>query len=540
MKAEDNSCPSPDPYKIPATYRIGVTGHRDLSDENLMRTRVKEALNDLGKLFKNTPGKYVLVSPLAEGADRLLVNEVLAWDICESEIHVVLPLPQDDYITDFKTESSKEEFLSLLGVAKTVKTLESSGSRTEAYENVGKYIVDSSDLLISIWDGKEARGQGGTGEIVKYARGKGLPVIWIHSDNGKITKERLDSDLFKSFSFLDIYNGEKLNKQKVREGVESTVKYFEEKARESALSTEVLNPAKAAIIPHFIRSDILAISYQKRHVQASNFINMLAVLAIIAVTVYLVFAHNQILLWLEASFMVFILLILAVASYSDWHRKWIDYRFLAERLRTSIFFSIAGIEYKLMESSQYKGISKNTDWVINAFEWIWSRSSNKEINTGDEIPFENMKGFLKNIWIEDQAKYFKKKSHEHHKKHKQLDIIVIFLFSATFFAAISHPLGIFHAIHFPLISLEKVMDFVVIVFPALGAALRAIAIQREHQRNAQQYQGMAQYLHSIAREIDKSEDIEVLKKHLENANEVILGENQNWRLLLLLRKIEAP
>jgi hypothetical protein len=36
--------------------------------------------------------------------------------------------------------------------------------------------VESSDVLLALWDGGASRGRGGTAEIVAYARERGVPV----------------------------------------------------------------------------------------------------------------------------------------------------------------------------------------------------------------------------------------------------------------------------------------------------------------------------------------------------------------------------
>jgi hypothetical protein len=54
-------------------------------------------------------------------------------------------------------------------------------NRAYGYENVGRFVVRHSDVLIAIWDGMPAAGRGGTAEIVYYAAGIGVPVWWIHA-----------------------------------------------------------------------------------------------------------------------------------------------------------------------------------------------------------------------------------------------------------------------------------------------------------------------------------------------------------------------
>src|SRR5689334_2600546 len=62
----------------PLPLLIGVTGHRDLREEDLpiLETRVGEILADLAARFPHTPVE--VLSPLAEGADRLVARAALA------------------------------------------------------------------------------------------------------------------------------------------------------------------------------------------------------------------------------------------------------------------------------------------------------------------------------------------------------------------------------------------------------------------------------------------------------------------------------
>ncbi len=44
-------------------------------------------------------------------------------------------------------------------------------------------MVTRSDVLLALWDGQNAQGQGGAGEIVALARQKGLPLAWVKCGN---------------------------------------------------------------------------------------------------------------------------------------------------------------------------------------------------------------------------------------------------------------------------------------------------------------------------------------------------------------------
>ena len=75
---------------------IGVTGHRDLRTDELpeIRERVRTLFVDL--MARYPTRKLQLLSPLAEGADRLVAEVALSLDI---GIRVVLPMPRALYYT---------------------------------------------------------------------------------------------------------------------------------------------------------------------------------------------------------------------------------------------------------------------------------------------------------------------------------------------------------------------------------------------------------------------------------------------------------
>lgn len=100
--------------------------------------------------LKDVPYTYNIISPLAEGADRLVIKEVMGWRVLENvnkpSLEVVLPFPKEDYIKDFETAASKEEFEAFLARAMSICTLEKATSREAAYENAGHYVVDNCDF----------------------------------------------------------------------------------------------------------------------------------------------------------------------------------------------------------------------------------------------------------------------------------------------------------------------------------------------------------------------------------------------------------
>lgn len=145
--------------------RIGVTGHRDYINADDVRVMTAGVIDRI-VAQDDAP---IVVSNLAEGADRLVAELVLARP--GARLEVVLPLPAAAYVRDFEAEASQRRFTELLDQASWVIVVQqvAGEAREVAYERAGRAIVDTSDVLVALWDGEPARGRGGTAEIVQYA-----------------------------------------------------------------------------------------------------------------------------------------------------------------------------------------------------------------------------------------------------------------------------------------------------------------------------------------------------------------------------------
>jgi len=174
----------------PAILNIGVTGHRPnklgpgetarLTGEVRRLIAGLRAIVDEASRPPRAAARLRIVSPLAEGADRIVARSGLEYG---AELVALLPLAREDYMTDFATDRSRREFLDLLGRAREIvepaRMQQGGNDRTAAYARVGERVVEASDMLIALWDGKSAAGGGGTAEVIEWARRKGRPVLWL-------------------------------------------------------------------------------------------------------------------------------------------------------------------------------------------------------------------------------------------------------------------------------------------------------------------------------------------------------------------------
>ncbi|MFE4859539.1 hypothetical protein [Streptomyces sp. NPDC056670] len=152
--------------------RIGVTGHRDIPPE-----AVAEIRDRLRALLCGHDGSLEALSSLATGADQLFAAIALE---CGAALTVVIP--SGDYETGFADAAELARYRGLKRRASQEVDLGYPHSTDEAYYAAGAYIADNCDRLVAVWDGLPARGLGGTGDIVRYARSLGRPVTVIWRD----------------------------------------------------------------------------------------------------------------------------------------------------------------------------------------------------------------------------------------------------------------------------------------------------------------------------------------------------------------------
>lgn len=155
---------------VPGTViRIGVTGHRAIPPEILPAVR-SEMRRHLGG-----EGGFEALSSLAAGADQLFA--VIALD---SGVPVTAVIPGMDYEAHLGDQATRSAYRRILSACAHRVDLPVEPTHERAYLAAGRWIVDHVDELIAVWDGHPARGVGGTGDVVAYARSTGVPVtvLW--------------------------------------------------------------------------------------------------------------------------------------------------------------------------------------------------------------------------------------------------------------------------------------------------------------------------------------------------------------------------
>lgn len=549
--------------------RIGVTGHRNLKDENAVAEAVDCLVTYLDRLFekdKDILVKWTAISPLAKGADRMVAHSILK--LPNSRLKVLLPFALDEYRKDFVEQDDREEFEELFksSIHEQIDSQEKSENiepdqRNKQYLAVGNKVVDACEILIAVWDKNDARGEGGTGDIVDYALKSGRTILRINPNNPSApvkllvpSKNRDEHEkdkpaydehplpgAVKTISMNYVHFAEFVKDSSLSETIFETAAsecstQLKDLANKTSLPDSYLNPILDHLIPPYVRADQLAAHYQKRHVLASKAIHVFAAFAVTMVVFQVMFfPHHLWLISFELCAMAGVLAALMICRRLSWHEKWIDYRFLAEQLRT-IMFTIVAEENPVSGS---KPAPETLPFYNKPKTWIdfliATQVKNVLNNLNDPPSFDALKAFVIEGWLTDQKNWHRKnakrKKHAEHKLHRN----VIVLFCVTLAMAVLHLIGIGHG-HieegFEILSFSKWTTFLAIILPAWGAAIHAIGKQLEYERIAARSTKMSIELERLEEAAIKCTTVEDFRKIVQQAIQSVNLETFEWWALI--------
>ena len=393
---------------------VGITGHRTIrkQDYDAIYTSVK---TELGKLRNRCPNsRVVLLTSLAEGGDLLCAEAAAELDI---PLIVVLPDERDIYEKDFSTEA-KERFRfhceraeQLFTAPFTEKVPESGISRAYRFRQAGIYVAAHCHVLLALWDGGPGTAAAcGTAEAVDFAlngsyqpeKGAALSaegsnaVIQIFTPRGERTEEAAGTVHF-------LGNSEALWKI-LRETDD-----FNRQAKATETGTKSRLPSETSgdvLLEKMERLGLtagkLSTAYAKKY---RLILALLAVASALLTFAFLLYDEAQ------AIWMILVCGFLLIAAWSfqryaarsDCHRRYIEYRALAESLRVQTYLRYAG---SLVEAADL------LSWTQRE-ETAWITAALRALTTGD-IPKE--KQDIRICWVEEQRSYHQEKGKQSMKR----------------------------------------------------------------------------------------------------------------------------
>jgi len=574
----------PEPDLIP--LYLGITGHRDIRDEDKPRLKeiIKKIIRDKIGQCPNTP--VVVLTPLAEGADRLAATAAIE---CGTPYIAPLPMPVDEYRKDFTAPDSLKEFNELLEKADFwfelqlppgthLEELQEKDKRDDQYYRIGSYIARQSQLLIALWDGIDNKKKGGTAHIVNLKR-SGLPTLHPHFKQRlknlqtgpilHILTARKDfvpsGDLFRARMIWSDYWGKDnsasaetndkflVHLDAYNRDVKRLVPGLQDKiaVTEGNLVIPEENIKYTPLLRRIARchavTDALAGYFQARRFFALKVLLVLAVIAFLFFQVYVEFWHKPAILLLYPLTMGVGALWFLHANRKRFEQKHEDYRALSEAYRVQYFLTITEISANVSEYylQKHKG---ELEWVIYALRASLLKSRVPETipDTGNTIGKYN---YIRDNWVIDQMSYYKKTSRNYHHHLKKLRRFANWLFLGALGSAVLLFLFAAFIEHLAewLKQDEEFFHAILVVcthsFLIISAAILGYNEKMVFEEQARTCQQMFQ-LFNIANEklglaIESGKPEEAREIVWELALESLM-ENADWLLLHRSRPMEIP
>ena len=555
---------------------VGVTSHRNLAAAELesIKLGIRAVFAQLKRDYPGMP--LLLMSALAEGGDQLAASEALS---AGARLIVPLPLPPDTYAKDFSDQATRDAFHQLCKQAEVLQLPQPAGAawgdiathgeaRDRQYAQAGVFIASHCHILLALWDGRDSNLLGGTAQVVRYALNGVMPG-WIERRRSERTvlnrvdesivlhiacsRTEADGSVLAPASPLSPGQTRWLSQGQQRDaGMGMPLEFarmfahmHEFDVDQSRYAAEII--AVAGQVGHscidrlFAAADGLAIHFQKRVLWTLRSVHVLAAATGIAFVCYadlpggLPFQYYGIYI-----FIVLVgagMLLAWLARRRDWHRKYIDYRALAEGLRVQAYWRRAGVASSNLAAFAHDHFMQKHDVDLG---WIRNVMRVPSMERMKEAPAEP--GDLAAViaeWIGEPGKggqldYYTRKAAQRMRTQattRMLGLISLWV-SATiilFLAAFQLRIGS---------DASNLLLATLAVFGLVAAARESYAYRKGDKELIEQYRYMLGIFADARAQIDAEPDDSGKREILHALGEGALAEHAEWALMHRQRPLE--
>ncbi len=526
--------------RLPLRIVVGVVGHRGV-DAVAIRPRVDAALAELRKkLCPEEPGRvaFTALSPLAEGADRIVAEAVLATGP-EARLDVAMPLDLVEYVKTFtdKSEKSFQEFDRLLHAARRIVRLGPSTTLEAAYAAAGRYVVDRCDLLVAIHDPSRESLSGGTGETLAYAERQGCAVVRIDPTKADAELSVLEGAPSKVIARMDEFTA-RPRFWDAAFAATSAGQFDAHLAEIAKVAPDSVREARERLLPAYHRANVVAVVCKRRYQRAAISGYMLAALAVTVAALDPLLPEEvaRIAPWVEVALLAVVVGIVVGARWQRWHERWLDYRFLAEQFRSSIYLAIAGREVarlrsprKTIRETQRRVAYRDSAWIVRTHAGVVGGLS--RLRTPGAARIRGVAKALARHWVREQLEFHTSGGPKKLKIQHALTWSGLVLFVAAIGAAS------LRALH---VGPHALLEFLCLALPAIGGALAAIRVYGEYERSAQRSEEVLEPLAEAHDRLERAATTDELARALLEVEATLRFESEDWRVVHRFRDVEWP
>jgi hypothetical protein len=557
---------------------IGVTGHRDLVAEEVpvLKNLVRDFFLQLRTDFPDL--ELQLITPLAEGSDRLVADVALELGV---ELIVPLPMPQADYEQDFSSDDAVRVFRDSLEKARIIylRTLpEAQGQvdtpedRDRQYAQLGIFISNHSQILLALWDGKASTAPGGTASVVNYHLTAVMPGYSMAEDSPNLLADNENDLVYHIVCSRDRPGGRPEEGMQPLQTTWLTAQFGFESGDKMPLEYEImlqrlqdfgldkqkyesnidkegadlLESAPDLVLPvgtqkinqQYRIADWLAIHFQKRISLGLISIHSIAVFIGL---IFIIYSEIEGLEFLLSVFLLAFLcglLLYKIGERRQWHRKHLDYRALAEGLRVQFYWSLAGVIDVQSAEFAYDNFLQKQDVDLG---WIRHVMRNVSLSRNrDEVPDDGWVNWVIEQWVGDDSKqtgqlaYYQRKQLEKASRFRR----------TTFLGRLALWVGVLIAVLLAIVGSEisdTERDLLLIlmgIFPLIAGVRDAYSYKKAEKELIKQYRFMHGILENAKRLLDNSDDLDFRRKVLRALGNAALEEGAEWILMHRERPLE--
>jgi hypothetical protein len=548
----------------------------------LIAESAKSLLERERECFAPGPMQLRFVSPVADGADQIAAGVALelGW-----ELQAILPFARDQYRASLANDSARERFDALLERATCVLELPGQFEKSlDAYVMTGRATVSHCDVLVAVWDGKPPRGRGGTGEVVQLALTRGTAIIHVPldvdreprvlwaafdptvvtiADDPGVTRPLDHNDVDALLTgllmpppdkqeqeFLKRFTREQVRPFRTRmeyplllavAGVKRfrpqnyTDKYYAAQIRDEwqkyragcSDAHNILAPIDL-LEEAYSWADRLANHFAQTYRSGHIFNFVLGGVAVcLGLSAFMLPSVKIEEAWLEMLITIAIILNAHIGTRQEWHRRWLDYRQLAERLRPMRTLKLLGIAAPDPPGTATNPIPNR--WI----EWyaggIW-RSMGCPSGSIDRACAARLGEAIAVHEIEPQVSYHERHAEQIEKLDHRLELMSMSLFFATLVVSVATIVGYAADAAF-VNAYGNWFTLVSAGFPALGTAIFGIRFQADFGGDAVRSMATSNTLRQIDEELRKNVTLSRAADLAEQASRIMLSDLDEWQLV---------
>lgn len=563
---------------------VGVTSHRNLvpGEIGTLRARIRGLLRKLQDEFPHSP--LTVLSPLAEGGDQLVAEEGLALG---ARLVAPLPFARELYVHDFPDTTARARFESLCAQARVIELsllpdhthagISVRGAeRNRHYAQAGMFVARHCHLLLAIWDGKPSDQMGGTAQIVDYFLNGTLPggverrrdrrqrlygggderllchlvcsrkiadgappaplqtgqVIWRSLDVDSTPDAPMPATFRAVFAHAGEFNAD-------------AGKYAEAIAANGAVihdapprpgTEEVHSASSPAAL--FRAADWLAMHFQQRVLLAMRVIYLIAFVMGLAFTVYDNLPEQDDMLYVFLFLFATGVVISAIAKRRGWHRKYLDYRALAEGLRVQCHWRRAGISLTSDPEFAQDSLLQKQDielgWVRNVM-----RSAGLADDPSAVRPDASVLRGVIDDWVGDERHgelgYYRVRTEQRERAHRLNEALGALCLLAAIFISVSMAV----LVHELSTDAKNGLIVVMAVFSIFAAVREAYSFRKADRELIRQYRFMERVFGNARTALDETTDPDEQREILRALGEAALSEHVEWAVMHRQRPLEA-